>query len=169
MRASCSGSTATTGRCRDPTADNRVGSAVAVAAAAGHRAAGTHTLRCHAQHPSATMCLDCTTLANWICKPGLCRGPEPSPPASVSARSPDLTTRTQKISGRLRSEQAVRYQCAICGYISTAAKERHQRFTALRAALTGNAWMPASPGRRLNSARRPSHGATQTDVTHKQS
>ena len=51
----------------------------------------------------------------------------------------------QKISGRLRSEQATRHRYAIRGYISTAAKHGVGVFTALRDALTGNAWMPPIP------------------------
>jgi hypothetical protein len=51
----------------------------------------------------------------------------------------------QKISGRLRSEQATRHRYAIRGYISTAAKHGISAFTALRDALTGNAWMPPIP------------------------
>jgi len=48
----------------------------------------------------------------------------------------------QKISGRLRSEQATRHRYAIRGYISTAAKHGISVFAALRDALTGNPWMP---------------------------
>jgi transposase len=51
----------------------------------------------------------------------------------------------QKISGRLRSEQATRHRYAIRGYISTAAKHGISVFTALRGALTGNPWMPPIP------------------------
>jgi transposase len=48
----------------------------------------------------------------------------------------------QKISGRLRSEQATRHRYAIRGYISTAAKHGISVFTALRDALAGDPWMP---------------------------
>jgi transposase len=51
----------------------------------------------------------------------------------------------QKISGRLLSEQATRHRYAIRGNISTAAKHSVSVFTALRDALTGNAWMPPIP------------------------
>jgi len=51
----------------------------------------------------------------------------------------------QKISGRLRSEQATRHRYAIRGYVSTAAKHGISVFTALRDALTGNPWMPPIP------------------------
>ena len=54
----------------------------------------------------------------------------------------------QKISGRLRSEQATRHRYAIRGYLSTlstAANHGINAFTALRDALTGNAWMPPIP------------------------
>ena len=51
----------------------------------------------------------------------------------------------QKISGRLRSDQATRHRYAIRGYISTAAKHGISAFTALRDALAGNPWMPPIP------------------------
>jgi hypothetical protein len=51
----------------------------------------------------------------------------------------------QKISGRLRSEAATRHRYAIRGYLSTAAKHGISVFTAILAALTGNAWMPPVP------------------------
>ena len=51
----------------------------------------------------------------------------------------------QKISGRLRSEQATRHRYAIRGYISTAAKHGTSIFTALRNAIAGNPWMPPIP------------------------
>jgi len=51
----------------------------------------------------------------------------------------------QKISGRLRSEAVTRHRYAIRGYLSTAAKHGISVFTAILAALTGNAWMPPVP------------------------
>jgi transposase len=51
----------------------------------------------------------------------------------------------QKISGRLRSEQATRHRYAIRSYISTVAKHGISVFTALRDALSGNPWMPPIP------------------------
>src|SRR5712691_8205076 len=51
----------------------------------------------------------------------------------------------QKISGRLRSEQATRHRYAIRGYISTVAKHGAHVLTAILAALTGNPWMPPVP------------------------
>jgi transposase len=51
----------------------------------------------------------------------------------------------QKISGRLRPEQATRHRYAIRGYISTAAKHGISVFPALRDALAGNPWMPPIP------------------------
>ena len=51
----------------------------------------------------------------------------------------------QKISGRLRSEQATRHRYAIRGYISTAAKHGVSVFTALHDALSGNPWMSPIP------------------------
>jgi transposase len=51
----------------------------------------------------------------------------------------------QKISGRLRSEQATRHRYAIRGYLSTAAKHGNNMLTVLRDALAGNPWMPPIP------------------------
>jgi len=51
----------------------------------------------------------------------------------------------QKISGRLRSEQAARHRYAIRGYLSTAAKHGINVLTALRDALEGQAWIPPTP------------------------
>ena len=51
----------------------------------------------------------------------------------------------QKISGRLRSEQATRHRYAIRGYIDTARKHGVSVLTAVRDALAGNPWMPPIP------------------------
>ena len=51
----------------------------------------------------------------------------------------------QKISGRLRFEQATRDRYAIGGYASTAAKHGADIITALRGALAGKPWMPPMP------------------------
>ena len=51
----------------------------------------------------------------------------------------------QKISGRLRSEQATRHRYAIRGYLSTAAKHGNNMLTVLRDALAGTPWMPPVP------------------------
>ena len=51
----------------------------------------------------------------------------------------------QKISGRLRSEQATRRRYAIRSYLSTAAKHGINVLTALRDALEGHPWMPPVP------------------------
>ena len=68
------------------------------------------------------------------------------PPTSNQAERDVRPAKTQqKISGRLRSEQATRHRYAIRGYISTAAKHGISVFTALRDALTGNPWMPPIP------------------------
>jgi hypothetical protein len=68
------------------------------------------------------------------------------PPTSNQAERDVRPAKTQqKISGRLRSEQATRHRYAIRGYISTAVKHGISAFTALRGALTGNAWMPPIP------------------------
>jgi hypothetical protein len=48
----------------------------------------------------------------------------------------------QKISGRLRSETAVRHRYAIRGYLDTARKHGQP---VIRDALTGNPWMPPVP------------------------
>jgi hypothetical protein len=68
------------------------------------------------------------------------------PPTSNQAERDVRPAKTQqKISGRLRSEQATRHRYAIRGYISTAAKHRVSVFAALRDALTGNPWLPPIP------------------------
>jgi len=51
----------------------------------------------------------------------------------------------QKISGRLRSEQATRDRYAIRGYASTARKHGHSPLTAIRDALAGTPWIPPAP------------------------
>lgn len=48
----------------------------------------------------------------------------------------------QKISGRLRSEQATEHRYAIRGYFSTAVKHGADAVAAIRDALLGRAWMP---------------------------
>jgi transposase len=68
------------------------------------------------------------------------------PPTSNQAERDVRPAKTQqKISGRLRSEQATRHRYAIRGYISTVAKHDISVFAALRDALTGNPWMPPMP------------------------
>jgi transposase len=68
------------------------------------------------------------------------------PPTSNQAERDVRPAKTQqKISGRLRSEQATRHRYAIRGYLSTAAKHGIGAFTALRDALAGNPWMPPIP------------------------
>jgi hypothetical protein len=68
------------------------------------------------------------------------------PPTSNQAERDVRPAKTQqKISGRLRSEQATRHRYALRGYISTAAKHGVSVFTALRHALAGNPWMPPIP------------------------
>jgi len=68
------------------------------------------------------------------------------PPTSNQAERDVRPAKTQqKISGRLRSEQATRHRYAIRGYISTAAKHGISVFTALRDAIAGNPWMPPIP------------------------
>lgn len=51
----------------------------------------------------------------------------------------------QKISGRLTSIARTEDRYTILGYVSTAAKHGTDKITALRAALIGRPWMPASP------------------------
>jgi transposase len=51
----------------------------------------------------------------------------------------------QKISGRLTSIARTEDRYTILGYLSTAAKHRLDKITALRDALTGRPWMPALP------------------------
>jgi hypothetical protein len=70
------------------------------------------------------------------------------PPTSNQAERDVRPAKTQqKISGRLRSEQASRHRYAVRGYISTAAKHGIGVFTALRGALAENPWMPPIPAR----------------------
>jgi transposase len=68
------------------------------------------------------------------------------PPTSNQAERDLRPAKTQqKISGRLRSEQATRDRYAIRGYISTVAKHRAHVLTAIHDALAGNPWMPPIP------------------------
>ena len=68
------------------------------------------------------------------------------PPTSNQAERDLRPAKTQqKISGRLRSEQATRDRYAIRGYASTASKHGQPIFTAIRDALTGNPWTPPTP------------------------
>src|SRR6266849_3029568 len=68
------------------------------------------------------------------------------PPTSNQAERDVRPAKTQeKISGRLRSEQATRHRYAIRGYISTAAKHGENVLTVVRDAITGNPWMPPIP------------------------
>lgn len=68
------------------------------------------------------------------------------PPTSNQAERDLRPAKTQqKISGRLRSEQAARHRYAIRGYISTAVKHHVGVLTAIRDALAGNPWMPPIP------------------------
>jgi transposase len=68
------------------------------------------------------------------------------PPASNDAECDLRPSRTQqKISGRLRSENATRHRYALRGYLSTAAKHGTSVFAAILGALTGNPWMPPIP------------------------
>ena len=68
------------------------------------------------------------------------------PPTSNQAERDLRPAKTQqKISGRLRSEQATRDRYAIRGYISTAAKHGVHVLTAIHDALAGTPWMPPIP------------------------
>jgi hypothetical protein len=81
------------------------------------------------------------------------------PPTSNQAERDLRPAKTQdKISGRLRSLQALRCRYAIRGYISTAAKHRTSVLTALRDALLGIPWMPPIP----DTAIRPTAQLTAT-------
>jgi transposase len=69
------------------------------------------------------------------------------PPTSNQAERDLRPAKTQqKISGRLRSEQATRDRYAIRGYISTAAKHGASILAAIHGALAGKPWMPPIPG-----------------------
>jgi transposase len=68
------------------------------------------------------------------------------PPTSNQAERDLRPAKTQqKISGRLRSEQATRNRYAIRGYISTVAKHGAHVLTAIHNALAGTPWMPPIP------------------------
>jgi hypothetical protein len=68
------------------------------------------------------------------------------PPTSNQAERDLRPAKTQqKISGRLRSEQATRNRYAIRGYISTAIKHGTSALTAISDALAGNPWIPPIP------------------------
>jgi transposase len=68
------------------------------------------------------------------------------PPTSNQAERDLRPAKTQqKISGRLRSEQATRDRYAVRGYISTVAKHGAHVLTAIHDALAGNPWMPPIP------------------------
>jgi len=68
------------------------------------------------------------------------------PPTSNQAERDLRPAKTQqKISGRLRSEQATRDRYAIRGYASTAVKHGHGPLTAIRDALAGTPWIPPTP------------------------
>jgi transposase len=68
------------------------------------------------------------------------------PPTSNQAERDLRPAKTQqKISGRLRSEQATRNRYAIRGYISTVTKHGAHVLTAIHDALAGNPWMPPDP------------------------
>jgi len=68
------------------------------------------------------------------------------PPTSNQAERDLRPAKTQqKISGRLRSEQATRDRYAIRGYISTVAKHGAHVLTAIHDALAGRPWMPPIP------------------------
>lgn len=68
------------------------------------------------------------------------------PPTSNQAGRDLRPAKTQqKISGRLRSEQATRDRYAIRGYISTVAKHGAHALTAIHDAFPGRLWMPLIP------------------------
>jgi transposase len=68
------------------------------------------------------------------------------PPTSNQAERDARPAKTQqKISGRLRSEEATRHRYAIRGYISTVGKHGTDILTALRDAISGQPWMPPIP------------------------
>jgi hypothetical protein len=69
------------------------------------------------------------------------------PPTSNQAERDLRPARTQqKISGRLRSEQATRCRYAVRGYLDTARKHGISALAAIRDALAGIPWRPPIPG-----------------------
>jgi transposase len=68
------------------------------------------------------------------------------PPTSNQAERDLRPAKTQqKISGRLRSEQATRHRYAVRGYLDTARKHGISVLAALRDALAGTPWIPPIP------------------------
>jgi transposase len=68
------------------------------------------------------------------------------PPTSNQAERDLRPAKTQqKISGRLRSEQATRHRYAVRGYLDTARKHGISVLAAIRDALAGTPWMPPIP------------------------
>jgi transposase len=68
------------------------------------------------------------------------------PPTSNQAERDLRPAKTQqKISGRLRSQQATRHRYAIRGYIDTTRKHGISVLSAIHDALAGNPWMPPIP------------------------
>jgi hypothetical protein len=78
------------------------------------------------------------------------------PPTSNDAERDLRPAKTQqKISGRLRSEQATRHRYAIRGCLSTATKHGINVLAALRDALEGHPWMPPIPTPRNRARQSP--------------
>jgi len=74
------------------------------------------------------------------------------PPTSNQAERDLRPAKTQdKISGRLRSDQATRHRYAIRGYLSTATKHNAGALTTLRDAIRGRPWMPPIPADLLST------------------
>jgi hypothetical protein len=68
------------------------------------------------------------------------------PPTSNQAERDLRPAKTQqKISGRLRSEQATRHRYAVRGYLDTARKHGISVLAAIRDALAGAPWTPPIP------------------------
>jgi hypothetical protein len=77
------------------------------------------------------------TCWSWICG---ARSASVWPP---SPRIPGPASTTKQTEGRLQSEDITRDRLPLRRYISTATEHGTDALTALRAAVTGNPWMPA--------------------------
>jgi transposase len=64
------------------------------------------------------------------------------PPTNNTSERDLRPSRSNRISGRLTSEDATRQRLTLRSYLATAAKNGADPLTVLRDALTGNPWTP---------------------------
>ena len=91
--------------------------------------------------------------------------PAHSPTSNQAERDVRPAKTEQKISGRLRPEQATRHRYAIRGYISTAAKHPRQHLHRPARRAGRESLDAAHPSTGLNPPSR--HYAARTNITHK--